>query len=266
MTPDGAEEALRKALEGHGALAVAVSGGIDSLLLGTLAHRWLAEKPVICHGASPAVPAAATERVRHLAAAEGWRLEILPAVEFGDPRYLANPCNRCYFCKSDLFAAMRRLTERVPATGANLDDLKENRPGMAAAREYGAVHPFVEAGIDKAMIRALARKNGLGKLADLPAESCLSTRIETGIPIVSADLAFAERTESALRLLLSGRETLRCRITGEGVVIECTPLPEGQNREEVDLVASELCRKAGRTFAGMRAYRRGSASIGGDGA
>ena len=102
------------------------------------------------HARSPAVPLAATQRVRELAAQEGWNLEEINAGEFVDRDYRTNPYNRCYFCKSSLYRSIRALTERRIASGANVDDLSDYRPGLQAAAEQNVVHPFIDAGIDKA--------------------------------------------------------------------------------------------------------------------
>ena len=101
------------------------------------------------HALSPAVPVAATARVREMSEREGWDLREMGAGEFADPDYRANPYNRCYFCKSNLYRSIRTITDRRIASGANLDDLSDYRPGLQAAAERGVVHPFVEAAIDK---------------------------------------------------------------------------------------------------------------------
>jgi len=258
-----AARALRAALSSHGPLAIAVSGGIDSLLLGTLAHRWLVEPPVICHAVSPSVPAAATARVRALAAAEGWRLEVLSAGEFEDPRYRANPYDRCYYCKSRLYGALRARTGRTVASGTNRDDLGDYRPGLTAAREQGVVHPFVEAEIDKATIRALARAAGLGDLAELPAQPCLASRVETGIAIEAEDLAFVDALEEHLRRCFGEDITLRVRIRGAGVVVEVPASMSADDRRAVAAQAGEVCLASGRGLAGVETYRMGSAFVAG---
>ncbi|WP_337997036.1 hypothetical protein [Oleispirillum naphthae] len=258
-----AERALRAVLSSYGPLAIAVSGGIDSLLLGTLAHRWLAETPVICHAVSPAVPAAATQRVRAMAASEGWALEVLSAGEFDDARYRANPYDRCYYCKSRLYAALRTLTGRTVASGTNRDDLGDYRPGLIAAREQGVAHPFVEAGIDKQTIRALARAAGLGELAELPAQPCLSSRVETGIAIEAADLAFVDALEERLRRRFGAELTLRVRIRAAGVVVEVPPAMGAATRRAVAAHAGEVCLAEGRVPAGVETYRMGSAFVAG---
>ncbi|HEX7955284.1 MAG TPA: hypothetical protein VF523_19655, partial [Burkholderiales bacterium] len=94
---------LQAVLRGIGPLAVAVSGGVDSLTLASVAHRTLQDEAEMFHAVSPAVPAQATERVRALAAREGWKLTVVDAGEFGDADYRSNPVNRCFYCKTNLY-------------------------------------------------------------------------------------------------------------------------------------------------------------------
>ena len=128
----------------------------------------------------------------------GWRLTEVDAGEFADPAYRANPVNRCYFCKTNLYDRIAHVTEGPIASGANLDDLGDYRPGLIAAAEHRVRHPFVEAGMDKAAVRALARDFDLADISELPAQPCLSSRVETGIAISASDLAFVARMERAL--------------------------------------------------------------------
>ena len=106
------------------------------------------------HATSPAVPPEATERTRALAAAEGWPLDVFDAGEFADPAYRANPVNRCFFCKTNLYGAVASRTRWQIVSGTNMDDLGEYRPGLDAARAHAVRHPFVEAEIDKRTVRA----------------------------------------------------------------------------------------------------------------
>ncbi len=199
--------------------AVAVSGGIDSLTLATASHRALGGRVTMHHATSPAVPAEATERTRLLAAAEGWSLDVFDAGEFDDPAYRANPVNRCFYCKTNLYGAVAVRTANTILSGTNLDDLGEYRPGLQAAERYGVRHPFVEAGIDKRAVRALAAELGLGALAELPSAPCLSSRIETGIRIEAPVLAMVHAAEKLVAAALSPR-TVRCRVRAGGVVVE----------------------------------------------
>jgi len=219
MTEADPLERLREVLAPLRRAAVAVSGGVDSLTLAAVAHAALGDAARMHHATSPAVPREATERTTALAQARGWALDVFDAGEFADPRYRANPVNRCFFCKINLYAAIARRSEATILSGTNLDDLGEYRPGLDAAREHGVRHPFVEAGIDKAAVRRLAARLGLGEIAALPASPCLSSRIETGLAIDPTALAMIERAERLLRAALAPR-TVRCRVRAGGVVVE----------------------------------------------
>jgi uncharacterized protein len=237
-------------------LAVAVSGGVDSLTLATIAARTVPDF-IAVHAVSPAVPARASERVRELARQRNWRLIEIRAGEFADADYLSNPVNRCYFCKSNLYTRIREVTDFPIAAGTNLDDLSDFRPGLAAASENHVVHPFVEAQIDKKSLREIAARAGLGDVASLPAQPCLSSRVETGIRISERDLDFIDRVERLAEKAL-GPVTLRCRITNVGVRIETgVEIPPSL----VDHIR-ELCAAESRAFLGIAAYRQGSAFVG----
>jgi pyridinium-3,5-biscarboxylic acid mononucleotide sulfurtransferase len=251
---------LHDILRRHDDLAVAVSGGIDSMTLGFIAHRLLAKPPLMVHAVSPAVPAEATRRIRDYAAREGWRLTLVDAGEFADPSYRANPVDRCYFCKSNLYDRIRGLSFGVIASGTNLDDLGDFRPGLKAAAERNVVHPFVEAGIGKDAIRELARLHSLADLAELPAQPCLASRVETGIRIEAGDLAFIDAVERQIREQLPMQADVRCRLTRHGVVLEVGG-QEGCEPGPLAARAARLCKEAGRDFLGVKPYRQGSAFL-----
>ncbi|MBM3523852.1 MAG: adenine nucleotide alpha hydrolase, partial [Alphaproteobacteria bacterium] len=210
---------LEAVLDAIGPLAVAVSGGVDSTTLAVLAHRRLGSRARMMHAVSPAVPPEATARVRGLAVAEGWRLEVIDAGEFGDERYRANPADRCFYCKTNLYGAIAARTTATIASGTNRDDLDDWRPGLKAAAEHGVRHPYVEAGIDKAGVRVIARELGLGEIAELPASPCLSSRVETGIAIDPAELALVHAVETLVAERLRAK-TVRCRVRRDGLVVE----------------------------------------------
>jgi uncharacterized protein len=254
------EDQLLGELNRHGRIAIAVSGGVDSMTLASVAHRHARTRPALFHAVSPAVPAAATALVERYAARESWDLTVLDAQELNDLAYRANPANRCYFCKTNLYGRIRSVTSLTIASGTNLDDLGDFRPGLKAADEHGVIHPFVLAGIAKAQVRELARHEGLGDISELPAQPCLSSRIETGIAIDPDDLAFIEATEAELAALTEPHATLRCRVRRDGVTIEIADVSE--NRwPALDAIARRRCLDTGRAFGGLRPYRKSSAFI-----
>ena len=203
-------------------MAIAVSGGVDSMTLAVVAHR---SKPgtAVFHAVSPAVPADATARVRHYAGKEGWQLQVIEAGEIDDPQYLANPANRCYYCKTDLYQTVTGKTALTVASGTNLDDLGDYRPGLIAAKEHQVCHPYVEVGIDKDGLRQIAGELQLNDLKALPAAPCLSSRVTTGIAIDAALLPVIDEAEKLLWQQLEAAMPLngiRCRVRPEGLAIQ----------------------------------------------
>lgn len=262
---------LEHALQDAAPVAVAVSGGVDSMTLASFAHRLLGPGDVLAvHATSPAVPAEATARVREEAAQAGWQLRVIDAGEFADAAYRANPVNRCFFCKTNLYGSVAAETPWQILSGTNTDDLGEYRPGLDAARNHGVRHPFVEAGYSKPAVRALARTLGLRDIAELPSAPCLSSRIETGIRVEPEVLAFVHETERlvAERLGVEGgaERSVRCRVRAAGVVIELDPasLVKFNEAERAALErligAAAPARLAGRPI-GFAPYRVGSAFL-----
>jgi pyridinium-3,5-biscarboxylic acid mononucleotide sulfurtransferase len=223
---------LQSVLQSMDDVAVAVSGGVDSLTLASFAHRVLGDSVSMFHATSPAVPGEATHRTQELARSEGWKLTVIDANEFENADYMRNPLNRCFYCKTTLYGAVRPYTSGQIVSGTNLHDLGEYRPGLIAAKEHGVRHPFVEAQIDKQGVRALARGLGLGAVAELPASPCLSSRIETGIAIDPAVLARVHQAEQLMSRTLPS-STVRCRVRAKGVVIEL-------DRATLDAMTAEL--------------------------
>lgn len=244
---------------------VACSGGVDSLLLATLAHRRRPGEVVVAHDVTPAVPAAATARVLDYARTEGWDLHLVRSDEFADRRYLANPADRCYFCKSHLYDTLDTLTDRLGIagatvlSGANTDDLGEYRPGLTAAAEHAVRHPYIEAGIGKPDIRRIAGTLRLD-CAELPASPCLASRLYTGTEVTPSRLRAVEVGEELLRAL-TGLDVVRCRIREHTLLVEVqagTVIPAGV----LDRVAEAMTRiEPSLTAAALddRPYRPGRA-------
>ena len=248
-------------LAGLGEVAVAVSGGVDSMTLAVIAGRRLAERAEMIHATSPAVPPEASARVSAYARREGWRLAIIDAGEFADPHYLANPANRCFFCKTNLYGTIAARTGATIVSGTNLDDLGDWRPGLQAAEAHGVRHPYVEAGVDKAGVRALARALGLDDLAELPAAPCLSSRLATGIRVTADRLRLVHAVERLISDELAPR-TVRCRLFHDGVAIQLDP--DGLRRiagSEAAQLRRAIQRMAGAAAVRYEPYRMGSAFL-----
>jgi uncharacterized protein len=246
-------------------IAIAVSGGVDSLTLGVLAGRVAGGHSEMFHARSAAVPPEATQRTRELAHREQWKLHVIDAGEFNDPDYMANPANRCFHCKTDLYHTIRSRTTAQIVSGTNTDDLGEYRPGLQAAEHFGVRHPYVEVGIDKAAVRRIARTLGLDGIAELPASPCLSSRIETGIPIQTNLLSLVHRVERTVADALQCT-TVRCRMRASGVVVELGPdglsRLSDRNRPQLQAAITALLQRGGlERPVSFEGYRNGSAFL-----
>lgn len=264
-------QALQDYLASISPLAVAVSGGVDSMTLAYVAHR-VDSTSRMFHALSPAVPPGATERVERYARREGWQLELVDAGEINDPRYLANPVDRCYFCKTNLYDTVSRQTTLPVVSGTNTDDLGDYRPGLIAADEHRVHHPYVETGIDKQALRDIAKSLGLDDLCDLPAAPCLSSRVTTGIAIDPDLLPLIDRAEQALWEYLPAWIALtgvRCRVRPGAIVIEIESADDIEADSAWAITASRLVadifgRHGHHQYAdniSLEPYRRGSAFL-----
>jgi len=233
---------LKEYLATLGPISIAVSGGVDSMTLAVVANR-VNPNCRIYHAVSPAVPPAATQRVKRYAALEGWQLEIINAHEIDNPEYIANPVNRCYFCKSNLYTTIQQYTDLPIVSGTNLDDLSDYRPGLIAAEESQVIHPYVETGVDKKTLRGIAKSLALNDLHDLPAAPCLSSRVTTGLAIDGVLLPLIAEAEDQLWRLLVTKLSLkgvRCRIRPAEVAIEIESDDKIDPEAEYNQMAKDL--------------------------
>ena len=181
---------------------IAYSGGVDSTYLLAEATSLLGRSALGVIADSPSLPRKALSSAIAVAQNLGAQLRVIRTTELAKPEYAANPLNRCYFCKHELFDQMQRLAldERFPvlAYGENADDALELRPGAEAATEFKVRSPLREAGLTKAEIRWLSRERNL-PTADQPAQPCLSSRIPHGTPVTREALLMVENAEDRLR-------------------------------------------------------------------
>lgn len=261
MNFEGTNKQLIQVIDRHAELAIAVSGGVDSMVLAYMAHRYANASIRVFHAISPAVPRVATERVKRYSDSYGWQLQLIDAGELVNESYRSNPVDRCFYCKSSLYGRIRSITNLQIASGTNIDDLSDYRPGLRAADIHNVLHPFVEAGLSKSSIYTLAEEHRLYDLASLPAQPCLASRIETGTRVDAGSLRLVESIEILVQESLPAIETLRCRITSRGVFLECFPLPSVSQQQQVNAEIARFCSEFGLIYGGFRAYRRGSAFL-----
>ena len=219
------EAQLREWLGEQARIAIGYSGGVDSAYLAAVALGALGPDNVLAvTGRSASYPESQWIAARETARAIGLLVVEIDTAELDDPRYAANPTNRCYFCKSELWSHVVPAAEargiHVIADGTNADDLNDHRPGARAAREYGVVSPLATFGLSKAEIRGRSRALGL-PTSEQPSSPCLSSRIPYGTPVTVGRLKRVERAEAALRELgVTG--DLRVRHFGDLARVELT--------------------------------------------
>ena len=212
---------LKKTLREMGTVLVAYSGGVDSTFLAVTAYEVLGQNSLAVFASSPVAPPMEKEQAASLAHDIGLRFRIIESNEMANPDFVANPPERCYYCKRELFSELKpiALAEGLKwiADGTNADDLSDFRPGRKASVEAGIRSPLLEAGLTKEEIRQLSRKKGLPTW-DRPASPCLASRIPYGIPVTAETLNKIARGEQYLHSL--GLRQLRLRHHGNIARIE----------------------------------------------
>jgi uncharacterized protein len=260
------EQALVAWLRDATSIAIGFSGGVDSAYLACVATATLGpESTLAIIGRSASYPAEQWATAR--AVAERFSVPVLEVdtEEMLDPRYAANPTNRCYFCKTELWSRLAPIAIarglRVLADGTNADDLADHRPGSAAAREHGVRSPLAEVGFTKAEIRLLSRARGIPTWAQ-PSSPCLSSRIPYGTAVTPERLARVEAAERALRALGVAGD-LRVRHHGDLARVELDAQEIGYWLGTGRAALRDAVRHAGysRVVLDLRGFRSGSLNV-----
>ena len=195
-------EKLRELLKGYGSCLVAYSGGVDSVFLARVAHDVLGDRALAAIADSPSLPRRELAEALELATQFAFPVRVLHTQEFANSNYTANPSNRCYFCKHELFEELTPLAKAenfaVIAYGENASDIGDFRPGAKAAAEFQVRAPLKEVGLTKAEIRELSAQLGL-PTADKPQMACLSSRVPYGEVVTPEKLRMIEQAEYVLR-------------------------------------------------------------------
>ncbi len=263
----GLTEALSQWLRARGRVAIGFSGGVDSAYLAVESVRALGRDNVLAIiGRSASYPAEQWAVARSVADRFGLHVLELDTAEMSDPRYAANPTNRCYFCKSELWGKVVPVARErgfdVVLDGTNADDLSDHRPGAQAAREHGIESPLATLGFTKDVIRANSHHLDIPTWSQ-PSSPCLSSRIPYGTSVTAERLRQVELAERALRDLgIEG--DLRVRFHGDLARIEMAPklLATWLRRDAVERIARAVRPSGfGRVAIDLRGFRSGSLNV-----
>jgi uncharacterized protein len=234
MTLEQKTEKIKSLIREMDSALVAFSGGVDSTLVLALAHEVLREKALAVTAQSNSVPNREMQASRQLAKEIGARHLVVKTEEMSNPEYRANPANRCYHCKTELYSSLKKIAyEKNISTilnGINTDDLGDYRPGIDSAREQGVRSPLVEAGFTKQDVRDLSKLMGLS-IWNKPAMACLSSRIPYGQPVTAEKLSRVEQAEDILLSLGFKQVRVRHLDTEACIELDKSEIPRYQSDE-----------------------------------
>lgn len=243
LSAEEKEQNLRRLMCDMQTVLVAYSGGVDSAYLALIATQELEEKAICVMGLSPSVAQNQKLEAEKIAKDFEFNYFSIQTNELENPNYQANPNNRCYFCKTELYGKLVPLAKErnieFILDGANMDDTGDYRPGREAAKENKVRSPLIEVGLTKAEIRQLSKNFNLPTW-DKPASPCLSSRIAYGIPVSIERLSKVEKGEQFLREL--GIREFRVRNHGELVRLEISPneIEKVLDKKITDLIAEKF--------------------------
>ncbi len=263
---DRAYRAMVDAMRARGRVLVAFSGGVDSGLVARIAFDALGSNALAVLADAESLSRHERDEAVAEAAEIGIPLHVLRMSELLSEAYVANPANRCYFCRKELGRNLRPLADElgfgVIADGVNVSDLGDHRPGIQAMNEEGFWHPLVEHGLGKADVRALARRIGLS-FAEKPSNACLSSRIAYGEVITVEKLQRVDEAEQALRRLGFPVVRVRAHESVARIEVPRADIPR-LTAPEMSEKALQAVRDAGFVYVtvDLRGYRSGSMNEG----